>query len=145
MEMASIDLSSSTLRTSRKVGTGFFPCRTKLPLYRSVCESSTSTSAANSTLVCEVHAPIWLAPRPPLPTTATRTVLLGLFWLRRAPEVTTAAVLMKKYLRFISLFLQAKEFWPLERIIQPWGLLAAQACAVGRALLFRSDDSEPEA
>src|SRR4051812_21651208 len=108
--MASIDLSSRNLRTSRTVGTGFLPALTRLPLYRSVWESSMSTSPANSTLVFEVHAPTWLAPRPPQPTTATRTVSLALFCVRPIRVTAAAAAPIKKYLRFIQVLLTQGDF-----------------------------------
>src|SRR6185295_1794361 len=75
-----------------------------------------STNPASSTLVCDVHAPTWLAPRPPQPTTATRTVSLGLFWPRTMP-VAAAAALIKKYLRFIALLCR-DDAWVATSIIQ---------------------------
>src|SRR2546430_11231409 len=47
---------SRILRMSRKAGTAFFPAFCRVPMYRSECESSTSTSAANSTFGIDVRS-----------------------------------------------------------------------------------------
>src|ERR1044072_152316 len=123
IEIASIDLSSRNLRTSRTVGTVFFPCLTRLPLYRSVCESSTSTSPANSTFGRDVHAPTWLAPRPPHPTTATRTVSFGLFCARTIRLAAATAALQKKKQRLIDLLPCAGDDDSLPEMGRPCGKL----------------------
>src|SRR3954452_11283978 len=60
-----------------------------------------SQSATISTLGIADHALTWLAPRPPQPTTAIRTVSLGLAKPRTAAPAVSTAVLIRKSLRSI--------------------------------------------
>src|SRR5438477_956216 len=104
-EMASIDLSSSSLRRS-VTAVGAFPRLDSTKLAALFNTSwSTSHTATRSTFGKLVNAFRWDLPRPRSPAQAMRTVSLGFLGALRAVPIAAADV-MKKSLRFIGVFLR---------------------------------------
>src|SRR6266851_679907 len=101
MEMASMDLSSSSLRTSVKAAGLFLPelSTSATRLLRTF--SSTSQSAAISTFAIFEYSWMCEFPCPRMPTHATRTVSLMLGPPFSADAPAAAAVLIRKCLRFM--------------------------------------------
>src|SRR5258708_6837902 len=110
IEMASMDLSSSSLRTSVNAA-GF-----RLPELSTSCRrlfrtfSSTSQSAAISTFGIFEYSRMCALPCPRIPTHATRTVSLMLGAPFNADAPAAAAVLIKKCLRFIFMAPNGSDF-----------------------------------
>ena len=101
MEMASMDLSSSSLRTSVKAAGLFLPELSTSPKRLFSTFSSTSQSAAISTFAIFEYSRMCEFPCPRIPTHATRTVSLMLGPPFNADAPAAAAVLIRKCLRFM--------------------------------------------
>ena len=99
MEIASMDLSSNSLRRSVKPAGRFLPVFSISSKRWFSTDSSTSQTAAISTFGIAEYARMWFRPWPWTPTHATRTVSLG---LAKAVRFAKAAVeVIRKCLRCI--------------------------------------------